>query len=59
MPLEQTGVALTFYAFYVASKQGVTALTVTVDVWRVNTSASPTQVVTAGSATEGGGGLYL
>jgi len=59
MPLENTGVALTFYAFYVASKQGVTSLTVTVDVWRVNTSASPTQIVTAGSATEVGGGLYL
>jgi len=59
MPLEQTGVALTFYAFYVATKQGVTGLTVTVDVWRVNTSASPTQVVTAGSATAVGGGLYL
>ena len=59
MPLENTGVALTFYAFYVASKQGVTGLTVTVDVWRVNTSASPTQVVTAGSATAVGGGLYL
>ena len=59
MPLENTGVALTFYAFYVASKQGVTLLTVTVDVWRVNTSASPTQVVTAGSATAVGGGLYL
>ena len=59
MPLEQTGVALTFYGFYVASKQGVTSLTVTVDVWRVNTSASPTQVVTAGSATAVGGGLYL
>jgi len=59
MPLENTGVALTFYAFYVASKQGVTALTVTVDVWRVNTSASPTQIVTAGSATAVGGGLYL
>lgn len=59
MPLEQTGVALTFYAFYVASKQGVTGLTVTVDVWRVNTSASPTQIVTAGSATAVGGGLYL
>jgi len=59
MPLEQTGVALTFYAFFVASKQGVTGITVTVDVWRVNTSASPTQVVTAGSATAVGGGLYL
>ena len=59
MPLENTGVALTFYAFYVATKQGVTGLTVTVDVWRINTSASPTQVVTAGSATAVGGGLYL
>lgn len=59
MPLEQTGVALTFYAHFVASKQGVTGLTVTVDVYRVNTSAVATQVVTAGSATEIGGGLYL
>ena len=59
MPLEQTANALTFYAFYIATKQGVTGLTVTVDVWRVNTSASPTQVVTAGSATAVGGGLYL
>jgi hypothetical protein len=59
MPLEQTGVALTFYAFYVASKQGVAGITVTVDVWRINTSASPTQIVTAGSATAVGGGLYL
>ena len=59
MPLEQTANALTFYAFYVASKQGVASLTVTVDVWRINTSASPTQVVTAGSATAVGGGLYL
>ena len=59
MPLEQTANALTFYAFYVATKQGVTGLTVTVDVWRINTSASPTQVVTAGSATAVGGGLYL
>lgn len=59
MPIEQLNQPLTFYAFYSASKQGVAGLTVTVDVYRVNTSATATQVVTAGSATGVGGGLYL
>lgn len=59
MPIEQLNQPLTFYAFYSASKQGVAGLTVTVDVYRVNTSAAATQVVTAGSATGVGGGLYL
>ena len=59
MPLEQISNALTFYGFYVASKQGATGLTVTVDVWRINAFASPTQIVTADAATAVGGGLYL
>lgn len=59
MPLEQVSNPVTFYAMYVASKVGKTGLTVTVDVYRVNTSATATQVVTGASATEVGGGLYL
>ena len=51
--LEQIGNALTFYAFYTASKVGKTGLTVTVNVRRGTTS-----VVTGGSATEIGDGLY-
>ena len=46
MPLEQVSNSVTFYAMYVASKVGKTGLTVTVDVYRVNTSATATQVVT-------------
>lgn len=53
--LTKSGVALTFYAFYVASKQGKSGLTTTVDVYET-TSGSP--IVAAGSATEIGGGLY-
>ena len=59
MPLEQVSNPVTFYAMYVASKVGKTGLTVTVDVYRVNTSATATQVVTGASAIEVGGGLYL
>lgn len=59
MPLEQTGQPLTFYAFFVASKQGLSGLSVTTDVYRINTSAAATQVVTNANATEVGGGLYL
>ena len=51
--LEQIGNALTFYAFYTASKVGKTGLAVTVNVRRGTTS-----VVTGGSATEIGDGLY-
>jgi hypothetical protein len=51
--LEQIGNALTFYAFYTASKVGKTGLTVTVNVRRGTTG-----VVTGGSATEVGDGLY-
>ena len=53
--LTKQGVALTFYAFYVASKVGKTGLTVTLDVFEGTTG---TPIVTAGSATELGDGLY-
>jgi hypothetical protein len=42
------------YAFYVASKIGKTSLTPTVDVY----NSGGTAVVTAGTATEIGGGIY-
>lgn len=59
MPLEQLSNNLDFFCFYVASKQAVTGLTVTVDVWKHLTSTNTSsQIVTAGSATEVGGGLY-
>lgn len=51
--LEQIGNALTFYAFYVASKVGKTGLTPTVDVYR-----NGTKIVTAAATVEVGGGLY-
>lgn len=51
--LEQQGNALTFLAFYTATKVGKTGITVTVDVYE-NTTA----IVSGGSATELGGGVY-
>lgn len=46
-------------AGFVASGVGATGLTVTVDVWRVTLSnLSASEIVTAGSATEIGDGLY-
>lgn len=56
--IEQIGVAIGFYAMFIETRVGKTGLTVTVDVWRVNTSGSATEVVTGGSATEIGDGLY-
>lgn len=47
------GVAIQFDAFFTASGLGATGLTVTVDVYR-----GATEIVTAGSATEVGDGLY-
>lgn len=52
--IEQIGNAITFFAFYVASKLGKTGLTVTIDVY----NPAGSLVVTAGSASEVGGGLY-
>ena len=51
--IETLSQPIVFYAFFTAARQGKTGLTVTVDVRRGTTS-----VVTAGSATEVGGGLY-
>jgi hypothetical protein len=52
--LEQTNNALRFVTFFSASKQGRTGLTVTVDVY----SPAGSQIVTGGSASAIGGGLY-
>lgn len=51
--ISPTNLAITFGAFFTTSKQGKTGLTVTIDVYRDGTA-----VVTAGSATETGGGHY-
>ena len=52
--LEQVSTSVKFVAFYTASKTGKTGLTVTVDLY----DPSGTQIVTGGSATAIGGGLY-
>jgi hypothetical protein len=52
--LEQVSNSVKFLAFFTASKQGKTGLTVTVDIY----GPSGTQIVTGGSATALGGGLY-
>lgn len=54
MPLEQIGQALRFDFFFTTGGQGTTGLTVTCDVY----DYAGTKVVTAGAATEIGGGLY-
>lgn len=56
--IEQIGVGVAFYAHFVASKVGKTGLTVTVDVWRITEAGVATEVVSGGSATEIGDGLY-
>ena len=53
MPLEQVSNNITFYAFFVSSKQGVTGLTVTADLYRNGTA-----ILTAQACTAVGGGLY-
>ena len=52
--LDQTGNTLVFDAFFTASGLGATGLTVTVDVW----NPAGSRVVTGGTATEIGDGLY-
>lgn len=55
-------IPLPLYAYFEDStnKDGETGLTVTVDVWRVTKSSSVTsEIVTDGSATELGDGLYF
>jgi len=49
---------ITFYAFFVASKTGKTGLTVTIDIWENTRAGTATEIVTGGSATEIGDGLY-
>jgi hypothetical protein len=52
--LEQVSTSVKFLAFFTASKQGKTGLTVTIDIY----DPSGTQIVTGDSATAIGGGLY-
>lgn len=58
MPIEQVGNAVTFPAFYTNNGLGATGLTVTVDVWEIQADGTSTKIVSAGSATEVGGGAY-
>lgn len=58
MPLEQTGNAVIFYAFYTNNGTGATGLTVTADVWEVATDGTATEIASAQAATEIGDGLY-
>lgn len=52
--LEKTSTSVKFMAFFTASKQGSTGLTVTVDVY----DPAGTKIVDASAATELAGGLY-
>jgi hypothetical protein len=52
--IEQVSTSVKFLAFFTASKQGKTGLTVTIDIY----APSGSQIVTGGSATAVGGGLY-
>lgn len=52
--IEQVSTSVKFLAFFTASKTGKTGLTVTIDIY----DPSGTQIVTGGSATAIGGGLY-
>lgn len=58
MGMEQTGSSLTFLALFTASKVGKTGLTPTVNVWRIQTDGTTTQIVTSGSATAVAKGIY-
>jgi len=58
MPLEQIGNAVTFYGFYTNNGLGATGLTVTADVWEVQTDGTATELQSAAAATEIGDGLY-
>lgn len=49
--IEQSGNAITAYAFYVASKVGVSGLTVTCDVFK-RTASATTRIVSAAAASE-------
>jgi hypothetical protein len=52
--IEQVSTSVKFLAFFTASKQGKTGLTVTIDIY----DPSGSQIVIGGNATALGGGLY-
>jgi hypothetical protein len=56
--VEQLANAITFYVFFVESKLGKTGLTVTCDIWELTQAGGATEIVTGGSASEIGDGLY-
>jgi hypothetical protein len=56
--IECSGNSIGFYVFYTASKVGKTGLTVTIDVWERVKGGSTAEIVTGGSATEIGDGIY-
>jgi len=56
--IEQQGNPVTFQAHYKKDGEGVTGLTVTVDVWEFPHSGGASEIVSAGNATEAGDGLY-
>ena len=56
--LEELGRSVIFYAHYTEDGASDTGLTVTVDVWEVTRAGAATEIVTAGSATEVGDGIY-
>ncbi len=58
MPIEQTGNAITFYAFYTNAGAGALGLAVTADVWEVEIDGTATELQSAAAATEIGDGLY-
>lgn len=56
---EQVSNAITFLFYYTEAKVGKTGLTVTVDVWKITQAGSASEIITGGSATEVGDGLYI
>ena len=58
MPLEQISNAVIFYAHYVKTGVSVAGLTVTADVWEIQTDGTATEIFSAQAATEIGDGLY-
>jgi hypothetical protein len=58
--IEQKGNPLTFLAQFIASKQGKTGITVTIDVFLIpkGNLGGKSQLVTGGSTTEIGDGVY-
>ena len=59
MPLEQTGNAVSFYAFYTNNGARVVGLTVTVDIYEATEAGVHVQIVNNGACTEIGDGLYF